>query len=277
MINSNTIAPKSERAFTSEDPPREDILHGRKTNRKGCERHRVPSTVAPAQIPSMSRECNTTPSPETNLLHVSNAVLSNKERAGKKKTARKETTTSYPQTATTTQMPFTELHMPTVIAAQTETAKSSNKVANQNHCCGEPMRGDTFHLHCKNCSEQNMTSFVTAGTPSTTAYGRPIEVTELQLLKNTVELPEQDTGSAAASAAPATVRLNTAAAIHKQISPSLPWTKPSRDVMEATKTPNTHAEGGLKLYFALHNMTGEFLQQLTPSPLQVYSKSVSPI
>lgn len=260
MINPHTITPKSEHTFTSKDPPREDILHARKTNRKGCKRHRKPSTVAPAQIPSMSRECNTTLSPETSLVHDSNAVLSNKKRAGKKKSTRKGTTKSYPQTVTTTQIPLTELHVPTAIAARTETTKSYNKAANQNRCCGEPMRGDTFHLHCKNCSERNMTSYVTAVTPSTTAHGRPIKATVLQVLKKTPELLEQDTGSAAASAAPTTVRLNTAATIHKQISSSLPWSKPSRDVMEATKTPNTGADGGLKLYFVLRNMTGEFKQ-----------------
>lgn len=267
MINPHTIAPKSEHRLISKDPPRDDILHASKTNQKGCKKHRNLSTVAPAQIPSMSRECNTTPAPETSHLRDSNAVLSNKKRAGKKKHTRNGTTKSYLQTTTTTQIPLTELHLPTAIAARTETTKSYNKAANQNHCCREPMRGDTFHLHCKNCSEPNVTSNVTAVTPSTTAHGRPVKVAVLQVLKKTTELPEQDTGSAAASAAPTTVRLNTAATNHKQISSSLPWSKPSRDVMEATKTPNTDAVGGLKLYFSLHNMTGEFMQQLTPSPI----------
>lgn len=294
VINPHTTSPKSEHKCTSKDPPRGDTIYHRRTNRKGCKRHRKLSTVAPSEIPSISRAHNTTASMETSLLHASKTLLSNKKRAGKKKSTTKGlsayqrsqvppqgTTKSYPQTTSTTRKPALEQHLPTAIAAVTKTTKSYENVPQQSHCCGfrVPLRGDTFQPHCKGCLEQNMTVHMTTVTPSTTTYGLPIKVTALEMLKKTTEPPKQDTWSAVTSATPATTKLNSAASNHKQTDSSLRWNNTSQEPMGRTKAPNTHAQGGLELYIALRNMTGECMQLLTPSPLQhkrpPFSKSLS--
>lgn len=293
MINSHTKSPKREHACTSKEPPRGDTLYHRGTNRKGCKRHQKLSTVAPSQIPLLSRAHDTTVSMETSLLHASKTFLSNKKRAGKKKSTRKGlssykrskvppkgTTKPYPQTTSTTQKPALQLHLPTAFTSLT---KSYEKVPTQSRCCGfrMPLRGDAFHPHCKSCLERNMPFHMTTVTPSATTYGRPIEVTALEMLrlKKTMEPSKQGTWFADTSARRATTKLKTTASIHNPIYSRLLWNSTSQEPLERTRDTSAHAKRGLKRYIALLNMTGECLQLLTPSPLchkwPLFSKSSS--
>ncbi|XP_076586675.1 uncharacterized protein LOC143320703 [Chaetodon auriga] len=287
----NTKSPRSEHRCSSQNPPRGDTFYHRRTKGKGCKRYRKLYTVAPSQVPSVSRAHNTTSSMVTSRLHASKSstLMSNKERAGKNKSNRKGlsahptqrnqvpsqvTTNSYPQTTSTTQgVPSTtqrtalQLHLPTAVTAVSETTKSDKRDPKQSRCCGVGMllRGDGFQPHCKRCLEQKTTSHMTTVTPSTAAYGLPIRVTSLEI-KQSTETPKRDAWSKATSAAPPTAEPKTAASIHKdgkrqkQMFSYLPWNNTSQKAIGRTKAPNTHAERGLKLNIALHNMTDNQLR-----------------
>ncbi|XP_051279427.1 group 3 secretory phospholipase A2-like [Dicentrarchus labrax] len=272
----STESPKHEHRCSYKDSPRGDIFYRRRTKGKGCKRHWKLYTAA-TQIPPTSRAHATTPSNETSLVHASksSASMSNKKRAGRKKNNRKGlsarptqrshvpprvSTSSIPQNLTTEE-PTLQLHLPTAITAVTKTTKRRKNVPKKGHCCGfrMPLRGDTFQPHCKSCLERNMTTV----TPSITTSGLPIKVTSLDTLKlkKTKKKPsKQDTlkplWSTTTSAAPATRRLKTAAAIQKVGKPQkqshLLRNNTSQEPMGRTKATNTHTDRGLKPNVALH-------------------------
>lgn len=292
----NTKSPESRHTCSSKDPPRGDTFYHRRTKGKGCKRYWKLYTAAP------SRAHNTTSSKETSRLHASTSItsMSNKKRAGKKKSTRKGlstypkqrnqvppqvTTSSYPQTTSTTQgapstaqKPALQLHLPTAVTAVTETTISHKKGSKQSRCCAVriTLRGDNFQPHCKSCPEQTTTSHMTAVTPSTAAYGLPIKATTIERarLKQSTETPQRDTWSEAPSAAPATTQAKTTASVHKdgkprkQMVPHLLWNNTSQEPMGRAKAPNSHAERGLKLNIGLHNMTGECMHHLCWGLLQ---------
>lgn len=284
---------KSEHRCSTRDPPRGDTFYRRRTKGKGCKRHRKMHTVAPSQMPPISRAHSTTASMKTGFLNASksNTMMSNKKRVGKKKSTRKGlsayptqrsqvppqgTTNSYPQTTPTahsspslTQKTALQLHSPTAITAVTKTTKSRRKALKQSRCCGfrMPLRGDTFQPHCK--CDRKTASRMTTVTPSTTTCGSPIKVTTFETLrlKKTAETPRQDIlkrlWRTATSATPVTAKLKTAASNQKdgkpqkQMDSHLLRDNTSQEPVDRTQAPNAHAERGLKRNIALHNMTGE--------------------
>lgn len=284
---------KSKQRCNSREPPRGDTFYRRRTMGKGCKRHQKFNTVAPSQMPPISRAPTTIVSMKKALINASNskALMSNKKRTGKEKSTKKGllayltqqsqfppqvTANSYPQTtsATTsapslTLKPALQLHLPRAI---TEATKTHKKVSKLSRCCGLgiPLKGDTSQPHCKSCLEQKTKSHKATVTPSTTTYGLQIEVSTLETLqpKKTTETPKEDTlktlQSTASSATLVTTKLKTAASIHKddkplkQVDSHLLWNYKSQEPMGATQAQNTETKRGLKQNIALHNMTGEY-------------------
>lgn len=267
-IGQHTKSPKSEHNCSSKDPPRGDTLKGRRRKGKGCKRHRKLSRVAPSQMPSISRAHKITPSMDTSLSRAPNnsTLMPDKKRAGKKKNTRKgqktpphETTNAYPQTTSTTQKP-------TAATAMNKTTKSRKILPTQSPCCGfrTPLRGDTFQPHCKTCQKQKTTTHTATVPPSTTTHGFPVTVTT-----HSTASPKRDTWSMATSATPATTKLKRAASTEvgrpeRQMDSHLLWNNTNQEPMRGTKAPNRHSVRGLKLNSALHNLTGECMQLLTP-------------
>ncbi|XP_044053183.1 group 3 secretory phospholipase A2-like isoform X2 [Siniperca chuatsi] len=206
-INPHIKSPNSEHRCSSGDPPRGDTFYRRSTKGKGCKKHRKLCTVAPSQIPPISRAHTTTPSMKKAFLNASksSALMSNKKRVGKKKSTRKclsayptqrsevppqVTTPSYPPTTSTTLL-----------------------------------RDDAFRPHCKSCLEQRKNSHKATVTSSTTTLGLPIKVTTLETLrlKKTTETPKRDSlktlWSTATSAMLVTTKLKTATSLHENGKP----------------------------------------------------------
>lgn len=285
--------PKSKHRCSSRDPPSNDTFYLRRTKGRGCKRHRKLYTKTPS---TTSRAHTTAPSMTTGHLNAtkSSTLTPNKKRGGKKNSTKKGlsaystprsqvpphvTTNAYHRTTSTTQSTpsLTQtpaLQLPTTITA-VKTSKSRKK---KGRCCGnrKPPRGDTFQPHCKNCHEQNMTSNMTTVTPSTTTYGLPIKVATSRslMLKKTTETPKQDTlkrlWSTATSAISVTTKLKKAASIHNgklQKHMKTPLLQNNTSHNTSQDPVGTHAERGLKQNTALHNLTGECMQLLDPSPL----------
>ena len=266
-VGQYTKSPKSEHNCGSEDPPRGDSLKGRMRKGKGCRRHRKLSTVAPSQIPSVSRAHKTSPSVDTSLLRApkKSTLLPSKKRGGKKnirkgqKAPPPETTSIYPRTTPTTQKP-------TADTAMNKTTKSREILTTQSPCCGfrTPLRGDTFQPHCKTCQKQKTTTHTATVPPSTTTHRLPVTVTT-----RSTASPERDTWSTTTSATPATTKLKRAVSTEvgtpeRQMDSHLLWNNTNQEPMRGTEAPNTHSVRGLKLNSALHNLTGECMQLLTP-------------
>nr|XP_046242936.1 group 3 secretory phospholipase A2-like [Scatophagus argus] len=272
-ISPHTKSPTSKNKCRSEDPLRGGTLHRRKQKGEGCKKHRKLHSAEPSQIPSTSRARNNTPSVVTSLSRASKSstLMSNKKRAGKKKSRKgllahptqrsqvppQTTANFYPQTT-----PPTPPHVLTAITAVTSTTQSSKKVPKHTRCCGfrTLLRGDTFLPHCKNCPAQNTTSHGTDVTPSTATYGSPSKATTLETprLDKTRATPRQDTQTTADSAVSASTKLMTEAPIHEgrrpqtQMVSHLPWITMQQEPVGRTKAPVTQSERGLKL---LHNLT----------------------
>ncbi|XP_056276035.1 group 3 secretory phospholipase A2-like [Pseudoliparis swirei] len=155
VINPNKKSPKGERRCNSRDRLKGDTFYLRRTEEKGCKRHRKLDTTPPSQMPPMSRVHTTSPSIQIGLLNASKStvMMQIKKRLGKRKSNRKGLSnyvterSQVPQTTTTTtsarqsspsltQKPALQLHLPTAITAVT---RSHKEVPKQSHCCGFKM------------------------------------------------------------------------------------------------------------------------------------------
>lgn len=268
VITPHTTSPKHEHACTSKDPPTGDSSIHRRNDTKGCEIHRNVTGVT--EIPSILRLHNTSTSLEKHLLNASK-TLTNEKRAGKKKSTGKSpsadqrihiqphgTREYYPPMSTTQKTPHEQnSSMPITVA--TKTTKSHKTGTTQNHCCGvqkQPERGDTFQSHCKGCLKKNMTYHVTTFKPTRKA---------LEIYKKTTEPPKRHTMGAATSATPSTTEPTTVTSMNKQTDSHLLWTYTSPE--PTTEASSAHAPKGLKLHIKLRNLTGEWKQLLTSSPV----------
>lgn len=234
-------SPKHRHRCGSRDPSTGDTSSHKRHKGKGCKRHHKTSRAHNSTLPTQS-----------SVLHSnkSSTLASNETRSEKKKSTRKHLTThSQPQAAAPSQTPTLHAHPPTTIAAVTETTERHT----QSHCCGprQPVRGDTFQPHCKNCPEHKTTS----PAPSTTAVKTP-------WLRQTTETPKKDFWSTVTTAA---TKLQTEAPVPKDS--HLSWNITGQEPVSGAPVPSTHAERSLKLNIALHNLTGEWMQLLPLSPL----------
>lgn len=268
VITPHTTSPKHEHACTSKDPPTGNSSNCRRNDTKGCEIHRNMTGVT--GIPSISTSHNTTTSLEKHLLNASE-TLSNEKRAGQKKSTGKslsadqrihiqpQGTREYYSPTSTTQNPPYEQNSSVPITVATKTTKSHKTGTTQSHCCGvrkQPERGDTFQPHCKGCLKKNMTHHVTTVKPTRKA---------LDINKKTTEPPKRHTTGAATSATPSTTEPTTVTSINKQTDSHLLRTYTSPE--PTTNASSAHAPRGLKLHIALRNLTGEWKQLLTSSPM----------
>lgn len=269
VITPHTTSPKHEHTCTSKDPPTGDSSIRRRNDTKGCKIHRNVTGVT--EIPSISRSHNTTASLEKHLLNASK-TLSNETRAGKKNSTGKSlsvdqrihiqpngTREHHPPMSTTQKSPYEQnSSMPITVA--TKTTKSHKTGTTQSHCCGvrkQPERGDTFQPHCKGCLKKNIMYHVTTVKPTRKA---------LEIYEKTTEPPKRHTMGAATSATPSTTEPTTVTSTNKQTDSRLLWTYTSPE-LTTTKASSAHAPRGLKLHIALRNLTGEWKQLLTSSPM----------
>uniref|UniRef100_A0A8C2Z2N0 phospholipase A2 n=1 Tax=Cyclopterus lumpus TaxID=8103 RepID=A0A8C2Z2N0_CYCLU len=254
VINPHKKSPKGERRCNSRDRLKGDTFYLRRTEGKGCKKHRKLNTTTPSQLPPMSIVYTTSPSIKKGILNASKStvMMPIKKRTGKKKSNMNglsdyvtQRQNSYPQTTSArqsspslTQKPALQLHLSTTITAVT---KSHKEVPKQSRCCGfkMPLRGDTFQPHCKSCLEQKKTLSVTPVTPSTITYGLPVKMaTDMTLrLKQTTETPKQDTlqrlWSAATSATAVITKPDISTSIHKK-------GKPQKQRKSLLRQNNTH-------------------------------------
>ncbi|XP_069555756.1 uncharacterized protein [Brachyistius frenatus] len=292
MITLHTKSVKTKQRCGFRDPPRGETFHRRRTKKRGCKRHQKLFGESPSQAPPISRGNATYLSMTTGLLNASKSsiLISTKRRAGKKKGIRKGlsdypthrgrfppqvNTNSDPQTSSMTppstlpltQRPKLQLHPTRAVTAVTKTMRSPKKVPKQSRCyrSRQPVRGDTFQPHCKNCTGQEAGSHVTAVTPEKT-NGLPIKLTthETMHLKKTTEKPKEDSlislWNTATFATPIITKLKTVASKpQKQVDSYLLWNNTSQEPMAITIDQSSHAES-VKQKNALCKMTGEYMQ-----------------
>lgn len=257
VITPHTTSAKHEHTCTSKDPPTGDASISTRNDTKGCKIHRNVTGVT--EIPSISRSHNATSSQEKHLLNASK-TLSNEKQAGKKKSTGNSddqrihvqpqgTREYYPPTSTTQKPPY-EQNSSMPITEATKTTKSHKTGTTQRCSCGvrkQTERGDTFQPHCKDCPKKNITYDVTTVKPT----------------RKTLEIY---TMGAATSATPSTTESTTVMSMNKQADSRLLWTYTSLEPT-TTKASSAQAPRGLKLHIALRNLTGEWKQLLTSSPV----------
>lgn len=206
-----TKSPKSDHRCRNSH--RKDSMQHRGKKGKRCEKHQNVSTV---QISPITKVQTTTPGLKTEHSNVSKSstFVLNTRKARKKVSRKKETsgnatqkgqvllnvtTKPHPQTSTT-QSTWSPTQHPAPHRIRSPASSSTNKTTKskkRGHCCGlkAPPRGDAFHPHCKNCTNQTLKSHNTTATPSTTAYRLLIKSKTLEdlQLKMTTERAKQDT------------------------------------------------------------------------------------
>lgn len=280
VINAHRVSPKGGHKCGSRDPPRGDTFHHRRTKGKACKRH---STVAPGQMPTISRSQTTTPPMKMGPLNVpkSTALTRNRKRVGQTKSTRKslsihptrsqdppQATNSYLQTPTTKSTPSSthksarRLHLQTSITAATKLTKMHKKVPKHSHCCRS--RDDSFQTHCQSCSEQETLSNMATVTRTT-------NVTTLWILrdKEATETPKQDMlGNTTAFLMPTARKRKKAASLHendkpqKQMDSYLLQDNVSQRPMGSVLAKSTHEEKNPNQHNSSCNVTGECVLML---------------
>uniref|UniRef100_A0A3Q1EZL4 phospholipase A2 n=1 Tax=Acanthochromis polyacanthus TaxID=80966 RepID=A0A3Q1EZL4_9TELE len=259
---------KAEQRCGFREPPRGDTFYRKRTKGRGCKRHRKLYGVAPSQVPPLSGAKTTTPSSGT---------ISNKKRAGKKKSIKKGLLDYVlPQVTPTSTTPSSTpplKHRPTAaIAAVTKTTRSHDKAPKRSRCCesGMPVRGDTFQPHCKNCLKQATASHLTTVAPTKASANRlPFKLRTLETPEKTREAPKLDTvvtlRNAARFTIPISTELKTIATFYKdgkpkkQVDSSLLQNNTIQEPVVSAVAQKTPKERILKQKNALHNMTGDQL------------------